>query len=179
MKCRQIIKKFGHLKREELPTDIRALVESDAEAREWFIHAERQRNLLQLKAHERPAPEVHGRVVYQVRTRIEAGERLATPELGTPRSTLILQMTTVAVILAAGTVVYINSRAMESLREDTHLVIEEHVPAKAQTPIEALFKPIPTHSTNELADTTNSFPMLAPSKPGQSGTQRVVGPASE
>ena len=186
MKCSQIIKKFGHLRREDLPADIRALVDSDAECREWFMHTDTQRDLVRLKLHERPAPEVHGRIVYHVRTRIEAGESLPVPELRTPRSALTLQITTVAVVLFAGTGVYLSTQLGNAEENGGGNMSETFVAAptegedqeNAQVTIESLFRPMTTESTytNLFVDNTNSSPWLPPSKPGPPDYQRISAP---
>ena len=85
MKCKQIIKQYGHLRYAELPDHVRGLVDQDPTCREWFAHSDAQRDLLSLKSHEQPEPALHGRVTYKVMTRIEAGERLPAPELDTTR----------------------------------------------------------------------------------------------
>lgn len=161
MKCKQLIKEYGHISRNELPPEIRKQIDADPQAQAWFNQHEMQRELLSLKRHEQPAPEVHGRVVYHVRTRIEAGERMAVPEIAPPRSALYLQLTAVAAIAFVGTVTYINTQRAPS---QPGLAIQEApvaapVVATEETdgvkPIDALFKPIPTSTNSTDIAATN------------------------
>ena len=190
MKSKQIIKQFGHLRLSEVPSDILTLIESDPVSLEWFKKADLQRDLLQLKHHERPSPEIQSRIAYHVRTRIEAGDSLPVPELATPKSAFILPLTAAAAIAIIGTVAYLNQppgidqpSVAQDIPQATGQALSpalsgtDNTENENLTPVEAMFTPIPT--ATDVAANTNTFPKLAPgNQPGGSRTFRVSGPPS-
>jgi hypothetical protein len=136
MKSEDFMKQYGHLSREALPTEARQLLERDNAIGQAYSRMETQCKLLRLKKYEQAPPSLEGRVLYRVRTRLEAGDT-ALPGLRPGWGYYALRVAGWACALALVLGVY--TQFMSPTRQP-------HVAQQAPD-INNQFKPIPT-STN-------------------------------
>ncbi|MFT5121683.1 MAG: hypothetical protein ACI9TH_003794 [Kiritimatiellia bacterium] len=179
MKCENFIKTFGHLSRENLPVEAQQLLEADPALEQAFAQVELQGRLLRLKQYEQPEPTLEGRVLYNVRTRLEAGETMDVPELrpaGFANGWIngaTLSFGTAVLVLALVVGIYMNQKPP----------LEQPAVVRSGPDINNLFKPIPTSTNgpmNVIADDygliyplTNNLDRLPPN------ARPIVGPAPQ
>lgn len=79
-KIQTCLKRYGHLRSEELSAELQARLQADPALRKAFADNDRLRDLMALKAYEQPDPALEGRIRHRIRTQVAMGEAL--PESG-------------------------------------------------------------------------------------------------